>query len=187
MFNIFEKKGQTIIQLTKGDSCEISTDVYLDANNDNKYNVEDYDQPITLGVSDYVMFTVGSPSGRIYIKRVLTVNNYNDQGVLTLPLYPVDTKDMQPFKYLFSFAYYPNSGENCYTYNQGIFELLPAISTVTDLKEYLNPPTDDAIPDDDTTDDGDDTESIEPDTPTDPDDNDNTDDITGGDADGNGD
>lgn len=180
MFNIFEKKGQTIIQLTKGDSCELSTNIFLDSNNDNKYNVEDYDEAIVLGESDYVMFTVASPNGRIYIKRVLTVNDYNDQGVLTLSLYPADTNNMQPFRYLFSFAYYPNSGENCYTYNQGIFELLPAISTVADLKEYLNPPTDD----------GNNTEPIHPDTPNDSSDDTSTDnsedntDNTGGDENG---
>lgn len=145
MFNIFEKKGQTIIQLTAGDTCEISTDPFYDANDDNIYNPEDYDETIILAEQDYVVFTIGSTSGRTYLRKVLTIDNYNDKGELILLLSPTDTKDMQPYKYLFSFTYYPNAGEQSYTYNQGIFELMPTICTVDDLHNYLNPPIDDDI------------------------------------------
>lgn len=198
MFNIYEKKGQTIIQLHAGDSAQITTTPFSDANNDGLYNPEDYDEPIVLDENGYVMFIVASSSGRVYVKKFLTVNDYNDNGELVLILEPSDTKDMQPYRYLFSFTYFPNKTEQAYTYSTGIFEVLKSLGNVDTLDEYLNPPVDDTVPDDDTTD-GSDTEPIEPDTPddsgddtpTEPDDNkdnntgDNTtDDTTGGDIDG---
>lgn len=197
MFNIFEKKGQTIIQLTAGDSASITTTPYSDANNDNSFNPTDNDEPIILDENSYVMFIVASPSGRTYIKKFLTVDDYNDNNELVMNLNPSDTKDMQPFRYLFSFTYFPNENEQ-YTYSTGIFEILKSLGNVDTLDEYLNPPVDDTVPDDDNTD-GSDTEPIEPDipddsgddTPTEPDDNkdnnvgdDNIDDTTGGDIDG---
>ena len=200
MFNIFEKKGQTIIQLHAGDSAQITTTPFSDANNDGLYNPEDYDEPIVLDENGYVMFIVASPSGRIYVKKFLTVNDYNDNGEMVMTFEPSDTKDMQPYRYLFSFTYFPNKTEQAYTYSTGIFEILKSLGNVDTLDEYLNPPiiepdtpTDPTIPDE--------TDPNEPDTPNtdngnDTDDNtdntengtgtngdDNTDD-TGGDIDG---
>lgn len=187
MFNIYEKKGQTIIQLTAGDSAQITTTPFNDTNNDGLYNPEDYDEPIVLDENGYVMFIVASPSGRVYVKKFLTVNDYNDNGELVMTFEPSDTKDMQPYRYLFSFTYFPNKTEQAYTYSTGIFEILKSLGNVDTLDEYLNPPVDDTIPDND---------PIEPDdsgddTPTEPDDNkdnnagnDNIDDTTGGDIDG---
>ena len=195
MFNIFEKKGQTIIQLHAGDSAQITTTPFSDANNDGLYNPEDYDEPIVLDENGYVMFIVASSSGRIYVKKFLTMNDYNDNGELVMTFEPSDTKNLQPYRYLFSFTYFPNENEQ-YTYSTGIFEILKSLGNVDTLDEYLNPPTDDTVPDDDTTDDGSNTEPDTPndsgdDTPTEPDDDkdnnagdDNIDDTTGGDIDG---
>lgn len=144
MFNIFEKKGQTIIQLHAGDSAQITTTPFNDANNDGLYNPDDYDEPIVLDENGYVMFIVASPSGRIYIKKFLTVNDYNDNGELTMTFEPSDTKNLQPYRYLFSFTYFPNGNEQ-YTYSTGIFEILKALGNVDTLDEYLNPPIDDTI------------------------------------------
>ena len=172
MFNIFEKKGQTIIQLHAGDSAQITTTPFNDANNDGLYNPDDYDEPIVLDENGYVMFIVASPSGRIYIKKFLTVNDYNDNGELTMTFEPSDTKNLQPYRYLFSFTYFPNGNEQ-YTYSTGIFEILQSLGDVDTLDEYLNPPTDDSVSDDDTPDDNNDNNVGD----------DNTDD-TGGDIDG---
>lgn len=182
MFNIFEKKGQTIIQLHAGDSAQITTTPFNDTNNDGLYNPEDYDEPIVLDENGYVMFIVASPSGRIYIKKFLTMNDYNDNGELAFNLEPSDTKNLQPYRYLFSFTYFPNKTEQAYTYSTGIFEILKSLGNVDTLDEYLNPPIiepdeddsngtdnpDDNTTGDDVTDDNDDNETIEPDTPTDP-------------------
>ena len=135
MFEIIEKKGQTYINLTKNDSCEISTCPFIDTNSDNKYNPDDDDKPIILGDNDYVLFCIASPSGKIYFKKILTKDDYNNENVLTMKLYPNDTINMQPFSYLFSFAYMPNKGGDCYTYATGIFNLLPVIATVKDLND----------------------------------------------------
>ena len=66
-----------------------------------------------------------------------------------MKLSPADTIDLQPFSYLFSFAYMPNKGEDCYTYATGIFNLLPAVGTVKDLSESFIPdPEQPIVPDD---------------------------------------
>ena len=135
MFEILEKKGQTYINLTQNDSCEISTSPFIDINENKIFDTDSNDKPIVLGDDDYVLFCVASPSGRIYLKRVLTKNDYNSDGVLTMKLYPTDTIDLQPFSYLFSFSYMPHKGEDCYTYATGIFNLLPAVGTIRDLNE----------------------------------------------------
>jgi hypothetical protein len=155
MFNIFEKKGQTIIQLTKGDSCSFFTEPFYDVGNDNEYNPEDYDSIVKLTEQDYVVFAIGSSSGRTYLTKILTVNDYDENGNLVVSIVPSDTRDMQSFSgYLFSFTLFLNGGESAFTYKKGRFELLDVIYTVDDLNKDLNPTEPD-------------TEPIEPDTPDD--------------------
>lgn len=142
MFNVYERGGQTLIQLTAGDSAQITTWPYSDVNGDNKYNPEDYDKPIVLDENGYVMFIVASFSGRTYIKKFLTMNDYNaDNNELVLNLEPNDTKDLYPYRYLFSFTYFPNKIEQAYTYSSGIFEVMKSLGNVDTLKEHLNQST----------------------------------------------
>ena len=139
MFEIIEKKGQIVINLTRNDSCEISTCPFIDTNENKIYDKDSDDKPIILGDNDYVLFCVASPSGRIYLKKMLTKSDYNSDGILTMKLSPADTIDLQPFSYLFSFSYMPNKGEDCYTYATGIFNLLPAVGTVRELNVPVEP------------------------------------------------
>ena len=139
MFEIIEKKGQIVIQLTAGDSAEIETQPFIDTNDNKIFDINSDDKPIILGDDDYVLFCVASPSGRVYLKKLLTNNDYNSNGVLTMKLSPADTIDLQPFSYLFSFSYMPNKGEDCYTYATGIFNLLPAVGTIRDLDNSQQP------------------------------------------------
>lgn len=133
MFEILDRKGNITIRLTSGDSAVLTTVPFIDDNENNQFDINTNDTPIILGDDDYVLFTVASPSGRIYIKKIITKSDYNSDNVLTVKLYPEDTISLQPFSYLFSFAYMPNKGEDCYTYATGAFEVLEAISTVKDL------------------------------------------------------
>lgn len=139
MFEIIEKKGQIVINLTRNDSCEISTCPFVDADENKIYDKDSDDKAIILGDNDYVLFCVASPSGRVYLKKLLTNQDYNNDGVLTMKLSPTDTIDLQPFSYLFSFSYMPHKGEDCYTYATGIFNLLPAIGTIRDLNNSVQP------------------------------------------------
>lgn len=164
MFEIAEKRGQTYINLTRNDSCEISTCPFIDADENKIFSTDSNDKPIILGDDDYVLFCVASPSGRVYLKKLLTKSDYNSDGVLTMKLSPADTIDLQPFSYLFSFSYMPNKGEDCYTYATGVFNILPAVGTVREL----NVPVEPDIP-------------VKPETP---EDNDSSDE-TGGDIDDN--
>ena len=149
MFEVVEKKGQIVIRLTAGDSAEIETSPFIDSDSNKIFDIDSDDKPIVLGDDDYVLFCVASPSGRVYLKKLLTNNDYNSNGVLTMKLSPADTIDLQPFSYLFSFSYMPNKGEDCYTYATGIFNLLPAVSTVKDLSESFIPdPEQPIVPDD---------------------------------------
>ena len=139
MFEIVEKKGQTYINLTRNDSCEISTCPFIDADENKIFIANSDDKPIVLGDDDYVLFCVASPSGRVYLKKLLTKSDYNSDGVLTMKLSPADTIDLQPFSYLFSFSYMPNKGEDCYTYATGVFNILPAVGTVRELNVPVEP------------------------------------------------
>ena len=108
--------------------------------NDNDILDEGSDEkPIILSEKDYVVFTIGSNSGKIYLRKILTAADYNKQNILTLKLKPEDTINLQPSPctYLFSFAYMPNKGEDCYTYATGYLKLLPSLSTTEDLKNIL--------------------------------------------------
>ena len=67
MFEIVEKKGQIVINLTRNDSCEISTCPFIDADENKIYDKDSDDKAIILGNNDYVLFCVASPSGRIYL------------------------------------------------------------------------------------------------------------------------
>lgn len=139
MFEIVEKKGQTYINLTRNDSCEISTCPFIDADENKIFIADSDDKPIVLGDDDYVLFCVASPSGRVYLKKLLTNQDYNSEGILTMKLFPTDTIDLQPFSYLFSFSYMPNKGEDCYTYATGVFNILPAVGTVRELNVPVEP------------------------------------------------
>lgn len=139
MFEIVEKRGQTYINLTRNDSCEISTCPFIDADENKIFSTDSNDKPIILGDDDYVLFCVASPSGRVYLKKLLTKSDYNSDGVLTMKLSPADTIDLQPFSYLFSFSYMPNKGEDCYTYATGVFNILPAVGTVRELNVPVEP------------------------------------------------
>ena len=139
MFEIVEKKSQIVIRLTAGDSAEIETPPFIDSNANKIFDTDSDDKPIVLGDDDYILFCVASPSGRIYLKKLLTKSDYNSDGILTMKLSPADTIDLQPFSYLFSFSYMPNKGEDCYTYATGIFNLLPAVGTIRDLNESEQP------------------------------------------------
>ena len=139
MFEIVEKRGQTYINLTRNDSCEISTCPFIDADENKIFIADSDDKPIVLGDDDYVLFCVASPSGRVYLKKLLTKSDYNSDGVLTMKLSPADTIDLQPFSYLFSFSYMPNKGEDCYTYATGVFNILPAVGTVRELNVPVKP------------------------------------------------
>ena len=141
MFEIVEKKGQTYINLTRNDSCEISTCPFIDADENKIFIADSDDKPIVLGDDDYVLFCVASPSGRVYLKKLLTNQDYNSEGILTMKLFPTDTIDLQPFSYLFSFSYMPNKGGDCYTYATGVFNLLPAVGTIRELNIPDKPET----------------------------------------------
>ena len=129
----------TYINLTRNDSCEISTCPFIDADENKIFIADSDDKPIVLGDDDYVLFCVASPSGRVYLKKLLTNQDYNSEGILTMKLFPTDTIDLQPFSYLFSFSYMPNKGEDCYTYATGVFNILPAVGTVRELNVPVEP------------------------------------------------
>ena len=126
MFEITDSGGQVCINLTRNDSCEIST---------YPYNVGESGEevPISLDGDDVVMFAVANRTGRIYLRKILTNADVDAEGYLVLRLSPEDTADMPAGEYVFSFAYMPNHGEECYTYVAGTFNLMAAVATVKQL------------------------------------------------------
>ena len=126
LFEITDANGQIRINLTRNDSCEISTCPYT-------VNESGDEVPILLADGDYVMFAAASRVGRTYLKKVLTNADYNEDGELLMKLSPEDTADMPAGEYVFSFAYMPDNGAECYTYVTGTFNLLTAVATVKQL------------------------------------------------------
>ena len=125
MFEVTDSGGQIVISLTRNDSCEIST-----------CPMEEGDSgavPIPLDDGDLVMFAVANRTGKIYLRKILTNADVNADGYLLLKLAPEDTADMPAGEYVFSFAYMPNHGEECYTYAVGVFDLTVAVATVKQL------------------------------------------------------
>lgn len=91
---------------------------------------------VTLDGSACVIFTVKSRySGSLLIKRILTKKNYSGD-VLTFRISPAET-DTQPCGYEYSFMYMPDMQDagTAQTYEQGIFEILPSVSGISDLGE----------------------------------------------------
>ena len=126
MFEITDSGGQVCINLTRNDSCEIST---------YPYNVGESGEeiPISLDGDDVVMFAVANRTGRIYLRKILTNADVDSDGHLLLKLSPEDTADMPAGEYVFSFAYMPDNGAECYTYVTGTFNLMTAVATVKQL------------------------------------------------------
>ena len=125
MFEITDSGGQIVISLTRNDSCEISTCPMAEGDSGAV--------PIPLGDGDVVMFAVANRTGKIYLRKILTNADINADGYLLLKLAPEDTADMPAGEYIFSFAYMPNHGEECYTYAVGAFNLMVAVATVKQL------------------------------------------------------
>ena len=125
MFEITDSGGQIVISLTRNDSCEISTCPMAEGDSGAV--------PIPLGDGDVVMFAVANRTGKIYLRKILTNADVNADGYLLLKLSPEDTADMPAGEYIFSFAYMPNHGEECYTYAVGAFNLTVAVATVKQL------------------------------------------------------
>lgn len=126
MFEITDSGGQVCINLTRNDSCEISTYPYTEG-------ASGEEVPISLDGDDVVMFAVANRTGRIYLRKILTNADVDAEGYLVLRLSPEDTADMPAGEYVFSFAYMPNHGEECYTYALGVFNLMVAVATVKQL------------------------------------------------------
>lgn len=48
MFEIVEKRGQTYINLTRNDSCEILTCLFIDADENKIFSTDNNDKPLNL-------------------------------------------------------------------------------------------------------------------------------------------
>ena len=130
MFKYHEQNNERVIQLTRGDSVKFVT---CPRTNNINY--------VTLYEGDYVLFTVGSynnNNARRYVEKIISKDNYDERGGLVVELSPDDTKDMRPMKYKYSLAYMPQSGTEYHTYETGVLDLLPAISTIDVMKELLS-------------------------------------------------
>ena len=126
MFEITDSGGQVCINLTRNDSCEITTCPYTQG-------AAGEEIPISLDGDDVVMFAVANRTGKIYLRKILTNADVDADGYLMLKLSPEDTADMPAGEYVFSLAYMPNHGEECYTYAVGAFNLMAAVATVKQL------------------------------------------------------
>lgn len=114
------------ISLTSGNTLDLQTEPYIDA--------DGTIVPIELGEEDKILFMVQSISGRQYLKRILTAENYvevpdeENEGetkkVISFRLKPAET-NLEPCKYYYALTYIPVDGSRqAYTYATGIFNIL---------------------------------------------------------------
>lgn len=78
MFNIFDNQR---LLITQGNSVEIAITI----------TDTDTGEPIELKIGDQILFTVKSKRGETLIKKVLTENDYNEDGDLILSIDASDT------------------------------------------------------------------------------------------------
>lgn len=83
------------IRLTQGNAGVVNTTPYIYETN----------TPIEFGENDIVIFTVTSPSGKVYIQKFLTQDNRNDDGSFDIHIKIEDTIKMCPFRYRYDIVY----------------------------------------------------------------------------------
>lgn len=117
------------IKLTRGNSCKIDI-LPLLVNESLKTQT-----PIILSDDDKVIFTVASPSGKIYLQKVLTADDY-DEGdeTLNLIIFPEDTIDMQPYDYVYDVLVVYDDGSTTTFIRDATFSILSALGTYKDLE-----------------------------------------------------
>lgn len=117
------------ICLTRGNSCKIDILPILIDDNKNE-------SPIILKDEDKLIFTVASPSGRKYLQKVLTADDYdeNDES-LNLILFPNDTINLQPFDYMYDVVIVYDNGSTVTIVDSAKFSILQAYGTYQDLEK----------------------------------------------------
>lgn len=115
MFHINQKNYN--IELTRGNSAEIDTTPFI----------QDTEIPLELGEKDKVVFTVKSRStNRIFIQKVLTSADYDEDKKLVLRLDPKDTIDMRSGNfYVYDLMLVTESGD-VYTYIGNFGKIVPS-------------------------------------------------------------
>lgn len=127
MFSIDERNN---IKLTRGNSCKI--DILPIITSSKTITVG---TPEILEEGDKLIFTIASPSGRKYLQKILTSDDYdeNDDSV-NLVLFPEDTIDLQPFDYVYDAVIVYDNGMTVTFIDNATFTILPAVGTYKDLE-----------------------------------------------------
>ena len=123
---MFRIRDDNTIILTQGNSAIINVIPYID----------DESEPIVLSTDEKIYFTIKSPSGRVYMQKVLTLNDYDEENNLNLIFKPEDTINLEVYDYLYDMLYVNKDGD-AYTF----IESVPIFSTdkMCKLKCICNP------------------------------------------------
>lgn len=113
------------IYLTRGNSCKIDITPLCDCDSD----------AIILSDNDKVIFTMAAPSGRVYLQKILTSNDYDglDDMSLNLILTPEDTINIKPLEYRYDVLLVYEDGASSTFISNAKFSLLQALGTYKDL------------------------------------------------------
>lgn len=93
------------------------------------------DEPLeTLGKGEFILFIVKSALGTTYLSRTLAGSV--DGTPITFEFKPEDTIELSPFRYEYSIDYYIGNGiSTYYTLERGIFNLIPEVGNIKDIKK----------------------------------------------------
>jgi len=124
VFNINPRTNH--IKLTRGNSCKIDITPLCACDGDS----------IILTGEDKVVFTVASPSGRVYLQKILTANDYDDTDDMSLNLFltPDDTINLKPLEYRYDVLLVCEDGTSSTFISNAKFSLLQAFGTYKDLR-----------------------------------------------------
>lgn len=128
MFNINPKNNR--IKLTRGNSCKIDILPLIAYSGDKITKV-----PVILQNGDRVIFTVGGLSGKKYLQKILTADDYDENDdSLNLVLFPEDTINLQPINYVYDVVLVYDNGASVTFIDSATFSVLPAVGTYQDLE-----------------------------------------------------
>lgn len=128
MFNINPRTNH--IKLTRGNSCKIDILPLVVSGNDKTSK-----EPIILQDGDRVIFTIAGVSGRKYLQKILTPDDYDENDdSLNLILFPEDTINLKPLNYIYDVILVYDNGTSITFIDNAMFSILPAVGTYQDLE-----------------------------------------------------
>ena len=94
------------------------------------------EQEYILSEGEKIIFTVkasSNKSGKIYLQKILTVNDYDENGHLVLSLLPADTANLQEYNYCYDCILQTIQNKLYQFIEVSIFQVMPACGELIEV------------------------------------------------------